>query len=166
MPPPPPLPSPPLPPNKLEMTWAKELNFASTCFSERPFPPLFIQLSAVLPRAPAKRGHSVAATLYPTMLFYFASGIPKFRTHYFFNWLCHHFPLQYSDTALYNQVLYYARLFDVKHVLKSCKSDMERSEWAPCCVDCTQSLSFLLVVERLERARCTTARATRLEWAR
>ena len=28
-------------------------------------------------------------------------------------------------------------------------------------VDCTQSLSFLLVIEGLERARCTTARETR-----
>ena len=28
------------------------------------------------------------------------------------------------------------------------------------CLDCKQSLSFLLVIERLERARCTTARET------
>ena len=32
--------------------------------------------------------------------------------------------------------------------------------------DYTQSISFLLVIERLERARCTTARETGVEWAR
>ena len=41
--------------------------------------------------------------------------------------------LQYSDTALYNQIFYYARLFDLKHALKSCKSDIEKSEFLLSC---------------------------------
>ena len=43
------------------------------------------------------------------------------------------FVLQYSDTALYNQIFYYARLFDLKHALKSCKSDIEKSEFLLSC---------------------------------
>lgn len=36
--------------------------------------------------------------------------------------------LQYSDTALYTQLLYYSRLFDYDYALKNSKEDVKKRE--------------------------------------
>ena len=37
--------------------------------------------------------------------------------------------LQYSDTALYTQLLYYSRLFDYDYALKNSKEDLKKREF-------------------------------------